>query len=86
MSRIDDSANHMRRLQRDQIADAYAKGYRQATSDAAATAHAWSEPQVLRLHAGEMTGQEMRTARAIMAGIVARIRALTPAPEAKEKA
>ena len=59
--------------------DGYARGYAvicaQAAREQAATiAESWAEPSTLRLHAGEMTAQEMRTAQAVARGIAAAIR------------
>jgi hypothetical protein len=44
--------------------------------EAAKRGDAWDSPSALRLMAGEMTAQEMRTARAVARGIAAAIRAL----------
>lgn len=41
----------------------------------AAYADQWSKPQVVKLAAGEMTAQELRTAQAVAKGIAAAIRA-----------
>lgn len=46
-------------------------------------ADAWERPDALRLAAGEMTAQEMRTARAVAKGIAAAIRSLPDQPPAE---
>jgi hypothetical protein len=55
--------------------DGDAAGYLRGIETAAKIANDFSFPQIVRLHAGEMTAQEMRTARAIAAAIEATIRA-----------
>lgn len=47
-----------------------------ALEEAAKVAEKWSTAQALRLACGEMTAQELRTALAVVNGIVSRIRAL----------
>jgi hypothetical protein len=47
-------------------------------------ADAWDSPSALRLAAGEMTAQEMRTARAVARGIAAAIRDASLTPERNE--
>ena len=50
----------------------YGQACAQAAREQAATiAESWAEPSTLRLHAGEMTAQEMRTAQAVARGIAA---------------
>lgn len=48
----------------------------EAIERCASIADEWSKPDVLRLAAGEMTTQEMRTAQAVARGIAAAIRSL----------
>lgn len=57
----------------------------EAYERAARTAHHWSIASNIRLHAGEMTAQEMRTAQAIACGIEAAIRRLASGPEKRGK-
>jgi hypothetical protein len=57
---------------------AAADGARRA---AAACADQWSKPQVVKLAAGEMTAQELRTAQAVAKGIAAAIRSLSTPPQ-----
>ena len=52
---------------------------RTATERAAQIAQHWTRPDTLRLHAGEMTAQELRTVVAVLNGVIAAIRAETPA-------
>ena len=47
--------------------------YRAATDRAAQIAQRWTHPDTLRLHAGEMTAQELRTVVAVLNGVIAEI-------------
>ena len=47
------------------------------TDRAAKIAQHWTHPDTLRLHAGEMTAQELRTVVAVLNGVTAAIRAET---------
>lgn len=57
----------------------YAAGFEAArTAVIERIADSWSTSSNLRLRCGEMTAQEMRTVKAVVAGITADIRALVP--------
>lgn len=58
------------------LEESYLHARRQAFLDAANTAAGWCNPQALKLAAGEMTAQELRTAQAVAGGIEAAIRSL----------
>lgn len=49
-----------------------------AHSDAIAIIEEWSKPQMMKLHAGEMTAGEVRAVQAVLAGVAAAVRALGP--------
>ena len=49
----------------------------------AAMVDSWSKPSVVRLAAGEMTAQELRTAQAVAKGIAAGIRSAITSPDGK---
>jgi len=51
---------------------------REAYERAANSIAQWSTAQSIRLCAGEMTAQEMRTAKAVLGGVERRVRALSP--------
>lgn len=53
---------------------------RLARIEANATSDAWLVPSNVRLAAGEMTAQEMRTAQAVASGIASAIRSLAAIP------
>lgn len=55
-------------------------GFRDGVEAAAKVAASWTDPSGPRLRCGEMTAQEMRTARAVANGIVSSIRSL-PTPD-----
>ena len=52
----------------------------EALEEAAQRADSWTKPDVVKLAAGEMTAQELRTAIAVAKGIAAAIRARKSAP------
>lgn len=52
--------------------------YAQGIEAAAQCVDAWTEPQELKLHVGEITTQEVRTTIAALKAQVRRIRALIP--------
>lgn len=59
------------------------EGRKAGLVEATRRADAWSKPDHIRLAAGEMTAQELRTAQAVAGGVAAAIRALSsgqPAP------
>ena len=56
-----------------------AQAMERAFEVAALQAEKWKQPSYLKLHAGEMTAQEMRTALAVAGGIAAQLRALAKA-------
>ena len=62
----------------DQETAAHARGFAEAREMAAKVNRAWLNAQELRLHAGEMTAQELRTVRAVLIARAAAIAALTP--------
>ena len=51
--------------------------YGAATDRAAKIAQHWTHPDTLRLHAGEMTAQELRTVVAVLNVVIAAIRSET---------
>ena len=52
-----------------------ADGTKQERERCATIAQHWTHPDTLRLHAGEMTAQELRTVVAVLNGVIAAIRA-----------
>lgn len=54
------------------------RAYQRGVEDAASLADEWTDPQALKLAAGEMTAQEERTALAVASGLGRRIRNLKP--------
>lgn len=57
-------------------AEAYERGRKAGREEGARCADQWSSPAAVRLAAGELTAQELRTAQAVARGIAAAIRAL----------
>lgn len=57
-------------------AAALARARADALEEALAAIALWQSPSHVRLHAGEMTAQEMRSVQAVLGGIASRIRAL----------
>jgi len=56
------------------------RGVAEGIERAAAKAHAWSRADEIRLHAGELSAQEMRTTQAVIKALAHSIRALPDAP------
>jgi hypothetical protein len=54
--------------------DNFCAAYRSGMERAAEIAEEWDSPSKIRLHAGEMTAQEMRSVRAILKPVAAAIR------------
>lgn len=53
-------------------------GWNKATKRAAAIADKWRSPSHVRLHAGEMSAQEMRSAQVVARAIAQEIRTSSP--------
>jgi len=67
---------------RAQLATSHALGFKAGIEAAAEVAASWRNPAAIKLAAGEMTAQELRTAQAVAGGIEMSISALPTPPSA----